>query len=136
MSSVIYFRYDYLMINDDLKEDATNVVPPPPPRDLSTSLRETVSEGSSVMCRSKSPNKHTKLFMEAVTMPDNSSKDIERGEVAPRDDLRSRSCRASKTNMNLQVGEYQHLSKLIETYQNLSKLGSLDFKLTSSGLSK
>ena len=71
------------MINDDLKEDATNVVPPPPPRDLSTSLRETVSEGSSVMCRSKSPNKHTKLFMEAITMPDNLSEDIERSEVAP-----------------------------------------------------
>ena len=92
------------------------------------------------MCRSKFPSKHIKMFMEAVTMPDNSSKDIERGEVAPRDDLRIRSCWASKTNMNLQVGEYQHLSntyqnlsKLIKTYQNLE---SLDFKLTSSGLSK
>ena len=102
------------MINDDLKEDATNVVPPPPPRDLSTSLKETVSEGSSIMCRSKSPNKHTKLFMEAVTMPDNLSEDIERGEVAPRDDLRSRSCWASKTQNNLQVVG-------IKTYQNLSK---------------
>ena len=121
------------MISDDLKEDATNMVPPPPPRDLSTSLRETGSEGSSNMCRSKSPNKNIKLFMEAVTMPDNLSKDIERGEVAPRDDIRSKSCRASKTNMNLQVGEYQNLSKLIKTYQNLE---SLDFKLTSSGLSK
>ena len=112
------------------------MVPSLPPQDLSTSLGETVSGGSSIMCRAKFPNKHDKMFMEAVTMPDNLFKDIERGEVAPRDDLRSRSCRASKTNMNLQVGEYHHLSKLIETYQNLSKLGSLDFKLTSSGLSK
>ena len=111
MSSVIYFRYDYLMINDDLKEDATNVVPPPPPRDLSTSLRETVSEGSSVMCRSKSPNKHTKLFMEAVTMPDNLSEDIEKGEVDPRDDFKSRGCWAGKTQPESSGGEYQNLLK-------------------------
>ena len=102
------------MISDDLREDATNMVPSPPPQDLSTSLGETVSEGSSIMCRAKFPNKHAKLFMEAVTMPDNLSKDIERGEVAPRDDLRSRSCWASKTQNNLQVVG-------IKTYQNLSK---------------
>ena len=36
----------------------------------------------------------------------------------------------AKHNMNLQVGEYQNLSKLIKTYQNLE---SLDFKLTLSG---
>ena len=35
----------------------------------------------------------------------------------------------AKHNMNLQVGEYQNLSKLIKTYQNLE---SLDFKLTLS----
>ena len=106
------------MISDDLREDATNMVPSPPPQDLSTSLGETVSEGSSIMCRAKFPNKHAKLFMEAVTMPDNLFKDIERGEVVPRDVIRSRSCRASKTNMNLQLGEYQNLSKLIKTWSH------------------
>ena len=54
------------------------------------SYRETVSEESSIMCLSKSPNKHNRLFMKAVPMPDGLSEDIENGEVNPRDDFKTR----------------------------------------------
>merc|ERR1712008_349325 len=52
--------------------------------------RETVSEESSIMCLSKSPNKHNRLFMRAQPMPDGLSEDIENGEVNPRDDFKTR----------------------------------------------
>ena len=54
------------------------------------SYRETVSEESSIMCLSKSPNKHNRLFMKATPMPDGLSEDIENGEVNPRDDFKTR----------------------------------------------
>merc|ERR1712013_753913 len=54
------------------------------------SYSETVSEESSIMCLSKSPNKHNRLFMKAVPMPDGLSEDIENGEVNPRDDFKTR----------------------------------------------
>merc|ERR1712121_508605 len=54
------------------------------------SYRETVSDESSIMCLSKSPNKHNRLFMKAVPMPDGLSEDIERGDVNPRDDFKTR----------------------------------------------
>ena len=54
------------------------------------SYRETVSEESSIMCLSKSPNKHNRLFMKAVPMPDGLSEDIDNGEVNPRDDFETR----------------------------------------------
>merc|ERR1711894_336303 len=54
------------------------------------SYRETVSEESSQMCLSKSPNKHNRLFMRAVPMPDGLAEDIDKGEVNPRDDSKIR----------------------------------------------
>merc|ERR1712165_445302 len=54
------------------------------------SYRETVTEESSMMCLSKSPNKHNRLFMRAVPMPDGLAEDIDNGEVAPRQDLKIR----------------------------------------------
>merc|ERR1711874_555379 len=54
------------------------------------SYRETVSEESSIMCLSKSPNKHNRLFMKACPMPDGLAEDIEKGEVNPRDDFKTR----------------------------------------------
>merc|ERR1712003_476289 len=51
------------------------------------SYRETVSEESSIMCLSKSPNKHNRLFMKAVPMPDGLAEDIDKGDVNPRDDI-------------------------------------------------
>jgi len=40
--------------------------------------RETVSEESNQMCLSKSPNKHNRLFMKAVPMPDGLPEDIDK----------------------------------------------------------
>merc|ERR1712218_115125 len=54
------------------------------------SYRETVSEESNQTCLSKSPNKHNRLFMKAVPMPDGLADDIDKGEVAPRQDLKIR----------------------------------------------
>merc|ERR1711934_1087903 len=54
------------------------------------SYRETVSEESSQMCLSKSPNKHNRLFMRAAPMPDGLAEDIDKGEVNPRDDFKTR----------------------------------------------
>merc|ERR1712126_673473 len=54
------------------------------------SYRETVSEESSIMCQSKSPNKHNRLFMKAVPMPDGLAEDIDDGKVNPRDDFKIR----------------------------------------------
>merc|ERR1711923_29364 len=54
------------------------------------SYRETVSEESNQTCLSKSPNKHNRLFMKAVPMPDGLADDIDKGEVAPRQDFKIR----------------------------------------------
>merc|ERR1712180_179297 len=54
------------------------------------SYRETVSEESNQTCLSKSPNKHNRLFMKAVPMPDGLAEDIDKGEVAPRQDFKIR----------------------------------------------
>merc|ERR1711879_107983 len=70
----------------DLEEDHACI--PLKKSDPVVSYRETVSEESSIMCLSKSPNKHNRLFMKAVPMPDGLSEDIENGEVNPRDDFK------------------------------------------------
>merc|ERR1712117_706582 len=54
------------------------------------SYRETVSEESNQVCLSKSANKHNRLFMRAVPMPDGLPEDIDDGEVAPRQDFKIR----------------------------------------------
>lgn len=54
------------------------------------SYRETVSEESDQVCLSKSPNKHNRLYMKAVPMPDGLAEDIDKGEVNPRDDFKIR----------------------------------------------
>merc|ERR1711970_1497449 len=53
-------------------------------------FRETVEEESDRMCLSKSPNKHNRLFMRAVKMPDGLPEDIDNGEVTPRQEMRER----------------------------------------------
>merc|ERR1712218_405337 len=72
----------------DLEEDHAGI--PLKKSDPVVSYRETVSEKSSITCLSKSPNKHNRLFMTAVPMPDGLSEDIENGEVNPRDDFKIR----------------------------------------------
>jgi len=72
----------------DLEEDHAQI--PLKKSDPVVSYRETVSEESTIMCLSKSPNKHNRLFMKAVPMPDGLAEDIEKGEVNPRDDFKIR----------------------------------------------
>merc|ERR1712018_536328 len=63
----------------DLEEDHAQI--PLKKSDPVVSYRETVTEESSIMCLAKSPNKHNRLFMKAVPMPDGLSEDIDDGEV-------------------------------------------------------
>lgn len=72
----------------DLEEDHAQI--PLKKSDPVVSYRETVSEESNIMCLSKSPNKHNRIFMRAVPMPDGLAEDIDKGEVNPRDDFKSR----------------------------------------------
>jgi len=53
-------------------------------------LRETVSMESTIMALSKSPNKHNRLYMKAVPMPDGMSEDIEDGKINAHGDPKDR----------------------------------------------
>jgi len=72
----------------DLEEDHAQI--PLKKSDPVVSYRETVSEESSQMCLSKSPNKHNRLFMKAVPMPDGLAEDIDKGEVSNKQDFKIR----------------------------------------------
>lgn len=54
------------------------------------SYRETVSAESSVMCLSKSPNKHNRLFMKARPFKDGLAEGIENGDISARQELKIR----------------------------------------------
>jgi elongation factor 2 len=54
------------------------------------SFRETVSTESTEMCLSKSPNKHNRLYMKAVSMPEELSIAIEDKKVNPKDEAKVR----------------------------------------------
>lgn len=72
----------------DLEEDHACI--PLKKSDPVVSYRETVSAESSEICLSKSPNKHNRLFVSAVPMPDGLADDIEDGKVDPRGDFKER----------------------------------------------
>merc|ERR1712088_1257110 len=72
----------------DLEEDHAQI--PIKQSDPVVSYRETVSEESNIMCLSKSPNKHNRLFMKAVPMPDSLPEDIDNGEVSAKQDFKIR----------------------------------------------
>merc|ERR1712121_377086 len=72
----------------DLEEDHAQI--PLKKSDPVVSYRETVSEESNMMCLSKSPNKHNRLFMKAVPMPDGLPEDIDSGEVTAKQDFKIR----------------------------------------------
>lgn len=59
----------------DLEEDHAQI--PIKVSDPVVSYRETVSEESDQVCLSKSPNKHNRLYMKAVPMPDGLAEDID-----------------------------------------------------------
>jgi len=72
----------------DLEEDHACI--PLKKSDPVVSYRETVSAESSVMCLSKSPNKHNRLYMKAVPFPDGLAEDIDNGEITPRTEPKTR----------------------------------------------
>merc|ERR1712001_320455 len=72
----------------DLEEDHAQI--PLKKSDPVVSYRETVSEESTQMCLSKSPNKHNRLFMKARPMPDGLAEDIDKGEVSNKQDFKIR----------------------------------------------
>merc|ERR1719450_1318998 len=72
----------------DLEEDHAQI--PLKKSDPVVSYRETVTEESNIMCLSKSPNKHNRLFMKAVPMPDGLAEDIDNGEVSNKQDFKIR----------------------------------------------
>merc|ERR1712136_334418 len=72
----------------DLEEDHACI--PLKKSDPVVSYRETVQDESDQVCLSKSPNKHNRLFMKAVPMPEGLPEDIDSGEVNPRQDIKVR----------------------------------------------
>merc|ERR1712035_117538 len=72
----------------DLEEDHACI--PLKKSDPVVSYRETVAAESSIMCLSKSPNKHNRLFMKARPFEDGLAEDIEKGDVTARQELKTR----------------------------------------------
>lgn len=72
----------------DLEEDHAGV--PLKTSDPVVSFRETVIEESSIMCLSKSPNKHNRLYVKALPMSMELQNAIESGSVGPKDDPKAR----------------------------------------------
>ena len=72
----------------DLEEDHACI--PIIKSDPVVSYRETVAEESDRTCLSKSPNKHNRLFMRCVNMPDGLADDIDSGKVTPRQEVKER----------------------------------------------
>ena len=72
----------------DLEEDHACI--PIKVSDPVVSYRETVSEESDIMCLSKSPNKHNRIFLKARPMPDGLAEDIDKGEVTQRQEFKAR----------------------------------------------
>jgi len=72
----------------DLEEDHAQI--PLTKSDPVVSYRETVEEESSEMCLSKSPNKHNRLYMKAVPLPEGLAEDIDKGDVSPKQDPKER----------------------------------------------
>jgi len=72
----------------DLEEDHACI--PIKKTDPVVSYRETVSAESIETCLSKSPNKHNRLYMRAVPMPEGLANDIDENKVTPRDDPKTR----------------------------------------------
>lgn len=52
--------------------------------------RETVLAESSMVCLSKSPNKHNRIFMQALPLDEELTLQIEDGKVTPKDDFKAR----------------------------------------------
>jgi len=60
------------------------------------SFRETVTQQSSIVCLSKSPNKHNRLFVTAVPLEEKLPELIDDGKITPRDDPKNRARRLAE----------------------------------------
>merc|ERR1712110_105752 len=72
----------------DLEEDHACV--PIKKSDPVVSYRETVTEESHMMCLSKSPNKHNRIYMKANPFPDGLAAEVEDGEVSHKQEEKGR----------------------------------------------
>merc|ERR1712025_969658 len=86
----------------DLEEDHAGI--PIKTGDPVVSYRETVSELSDIMCLSKSPNKHNRIFVKAAPLPDGVAEAIDNGDVAPRQEFKERG-RYLNEKFEMDVGE-------------------------------
>merc|ERR1719367_672236 len=72
----------------DLEEDHAGI--PIKVSDPVVSYRETVNEESSIVCLSKSPNKHNRIFMKAAPLGIDCADAIDKGDITPRQDIKER----------------------------------------------
>jgi elongation factor 2 len=72
----------------DLEEDHAGV--PIKTGNPVVQFRETVTAESDMICLSKSPNKHNRIFMKAAPITEELSVDIENGKVSAKDDFKAR----------------------------------------------
>lgn len=86
----------------DLEEDHACI--PLKKADPVVSYRESVQEESNQICLSKSPNKHNRLFLTAVNMPEGLPEAIDKGEIEPRQDQKTRA-RYLAEKFDYEVGE-------------------------------
>ncbi|CAK73935.1 unnamed protein product (macronuclear) [Paramecium tetraurelia] len=56
----------------------------------SSHTRETVSATSNIVCMSKSPNKHNRIYAQATPLHENLPDAIEKGQVTPKDEPKLR----------------------------------------------
>lgn len=73
----------------DLEEDYANC--PIIKSDPVVTYKETVTAESSIICMSKSANKHNRIYAKGAPLEDGLSEDIEKGTVNPKDDPKDRS---------------------------------------------
>jgi len=78
-------------LQDDFMGGAPIVVSEPV-----VSFRETVTMESEIMCLSKSPNKHNRLYVKAVPLADGLAELIDNGVIGPRDDPKIRGKRLAE----------------------------------------
>jgi elongation factor 2 len=72
----------------DLEEDHAQI--PLTRSDPVVSYRETVGAESSELCLSKSPNKHNRLYMKALPLPEGFAEDVDKGDISNKQDAKER----------------------------------------------
>jgi len=72
----------------DLEQDHAGV--PLNKSDPVVAFRETVTTESSMVCLSKSPNKHNRIFMKARPLEEGFAEDVDTGKISSRDDFKVR----------------------------------------------